>query len=106
MAENKLYTIVKGEHDAKGQMIRVKPSQYLLSLKAHEAIDELQTNVRAIAKKLEDFSKTDMDLPENIEKVRDLVFELEIAQGYLAEVFKAWQARHGQKAQGPPTSAP
>lgn len=101
MAENRLYTIVKGEQDAKGQMIRVKPSEYLLSLKAHEAIHELQANVQAIAQKLEDYSKEDLDLPKNVEKVRDLVFELEIAQGYLAEVFKTWQARNGVKAQDP-----
>jgi hypothetical protein len=101
MAENKLYTIVKSEQDAKGQMIRVKPSQYLLGLQAHEAIHELQVNVQTLAEKLENCSKADLDLPENVEKVRELVFELEIAQGYLAEVFKAWQTRHGVKAQDP-----
>jgi hypothetical protein len=101
MAENRLYTIVKGEQDAEGQMIRVKPSEYLLGLKAHEAIHALQANVQAIAEKLEDCSSADLEMPENVEKVRDLVFELEIAQGYLAEVFKTWQATHGAKAQDP-----
>ena len=66
-----------------------------------EDIHELQANVQAIAQKLEDCSKEDLDLPKNVEKVRDLVFELEIAQGYLAEVFKTWQARNGVKAQDP-----
>jgi hypothetical protein len=101
MSENKLYTIVRGQQDSKGQMIRVKPTKYLLGLKPHEAIDALQANVQAIAEALENCAKEDLDVPENVEKVRHLVFELEIAQGYLAEIFKTWQAKQGAKAQAP-----
>jgi hypothetical protein len=93
MIGDKLYTIVYGEKDKKGQQVRVKPTQYLLGLKPHEAIKALQENVQAVAEQVERFSDLDLDVPENRTKVRDLIFELEIAQGYLGEVFKAWQTR-------------
>ena len=93
MIQNKLYTVVKGEKDSEGEMIRVTPTEYLLGLKAHEAINELQANVQSIAEQLEACSQGDLNKTENIEKVRDLVFELEIAQGYLAKVFKTWQSK-------------
>ena len=48
MIQNKLYTVVKGEKDSEGEKIRVKPTEYLLGLKAHEAINELQANVQSI----------------------------------------------------------
>jgi hypothetical protein len=101
MIQGKLYTIVKGDKDPEGQTIQVKPTEYLLGLKPHEAIDELQANVQFIAQQLEDCSGEDFEVPKNIDKVRGLIFELEIAQGYLAEVFKSWQARHGGHAEGP-----
>ena len=93
MIQNKLYAIVKGEEDSEGQMIHVEPTEYLLGLEPHEAIDELQANVQSIAQQLEEYSEEDLEIPENVEKVRDLVLELEIAQRYLAEVFKSWQAK-------------
>jgi hypothetical protein len=96
--KNKLYTVLRDEQDSGEQMIRVKPTEYLLGLKAHEAINELQANVQVIAEQLEECSREDLDVPENVEKVRDLVSELEIAQGYLAEVFKSWQAKRNEIA--------
>jgi hypothetical protein len=101
MMQNKLYTVIKGEKDSEGEMIRVKPTEYLLGLKAHEAINELQANVQSIAEQLEACSQEDLNKTKNIEKVRDLVFELEIAQGYLAKVFKTWQTRQSNNKQGP-----
>ena len=101
MIQNKLYTVVKGEKDSEGEMIRVTPTEYLLGLKAHEAINELQANVQSIAQQLEACSQEDLEKTKNIERVRDLVFDLEIAQGYLAKVFKTWQAKQLGKTQGP-----
>jgi hypothetical protein len=94
---NKLYTITKGENDTEGQMIRVKPTEYLLSLEPQHAIVELKGYVESVSAELEECSKKDLDIPENVEKVRSLMFDAEIAQGYLAQVFKAWQAK--QQAQ-------
>ncbi|MBW2109478.1 MAG: hypothetical protein JRI36_12560 [Deltaproteobacteria bacterium] len=96
MIGEKLYSVVFGEKDDRGQQIRVKPTPYLLGLKPHEAINALQENVQAVAEQVESCSDLDLSVPENMAKVRDLVFELEIAQGYLAEVFKTWQARQQQ----------
>jgi len=101
MIENILYTIVKGQEESDGQMVQVKPTAYLLSLEPLEAIDKLQANVESIAQKLDHYSKGNLDVPKNVEKVRHLVFELEIAQGYLAEVFKSWQATQREQAQSP-----
>jgi len=101
MIENSLYTIVKGQEDSDGQMIQVKPTEYLLSLEPLEAIDKLQANVQSMAQELDLYSKDDLEVPENIEKLRRLVFELEVAQGYLSEVFKSWQATQRGQAQSP-----
>ena len=101
MIENRLYTIIKGEQDSEGQMVHVKPTEYLLALEPHDAIDELQANVQVIAQQLEECSQEDLKIPANIERVRDLVFELEIAQSYLAEVFKSWQARQRPHVEDP-----
>ena len=101
MIENKLYTVVKGEEGSEGEMIRVTPTEFLLGLKPHEAINELQANVQSIAEELETCSQEDLKKTENIERVRDLVFELEIAQGYLAKVFKTWQAKQSGNTQEP-----
>lgn len=99
MIGEKLYSVVFGEKDDKGQQIRVKPTPFLLGLKPHEAINALQENVQAVAEQVEGCSDLDLSIPQNMAKVRDLVFELEIAQGYLAQVFKAWQERR-QQAKG------
>lgn len=99
MIQNKLYTVVKGEKGSEGEMIRVTPTEYLLGLKPHEAINELQANVQSIAEQLEACSQEDLKKTKNIERVRDLVFELEIAQGYLSKVFKTWQAKQSGNAQ-------
>ncbi|MDY6952190.1 MAG: hypothetical protein SWE60_11805 [Thermodesulfobacteriota bacterium] len=96
--ENSLYTIVTGEKESDGQTVQVKPTAYLLSLEPLDAIDKLQANVQSIAQELDRYSKDDLETPEKIEAVRDLIFQLEIAQGYLAEVFKSWQATQGGQA--------
>jgi hypothetical protein len=93
MNENKLYTVYKGKGDSNGGMIRVRPTEYLLELQPHEAINELRAHVQAIAAQVEDQTKHDLNGQGQVEKLQDLVFELEVAQGYLAQVFKAWQAR-------------
>lgn len=49
--------------------------------------------MESLAAELEERSKEGLEAPENVEKMRHLLFEVEVAQGYLAKVFKAWQAR-------------
>jgi hypothetical protein len=95
MIKNRLYTITKGKMDDDGQAIRVEPTEYLMGLQPHETIAELQSHVESLAEKLEKCSSEDLDIPEHVEKIRNLVFEVEVAQGYLAQVFKAWKG--GQK---------
>ena len=92
MIQDKLYTIVRDENDPEGQMVSVEPTEYLTKLKPHEAIAELKSYVESLAADLEKCSQEDLDIPANIEKVQKLLFELEVAQGYLARVFENWKA--------------
>ena len=91
MIDNKLYTITKGKNETEGQEIGVEPTKYLMGLQPHEAIAELQSHVESLAEELEKCSGEDLDIPEHVEKIRNLVFEVEVAQSYLAQVFKAWK---------------
>ena len=93
MNDNRLFTIYKKTSDSEEETLRAKETKYLLSLRPHEAIKELRAKIRAIAEKVEYFTKSDLHGPEQIERLRDLVFELEVAQEYLVDAFKAWQAR-------------
>ena len=92
MAGNNLYTVFKSEIDSKGEIIRVKPTEHLLGLEPHQAIRELHANVEAVADQVKDYSKRDLNVPGQGKKLRNLMFELEVARGYLMQAFKAWQA--------------
>lgn len=94
MVKNKLYAIVKDENDPEGQMVNVEPTEYLTKLKPHEALSELKSYVESLAEDLEKCSQEDLDTPARVEKVRDLLFELEVAQGYLSRVFEDWKSTH------------
>lgn len=96
MTQNRLYTIVRDENDPEGQMVSVEPTEYLEKLKPHEVIAELKSYVESLAADLEECAQEDLDIPANNEKVQKLLFELEVAQGYLSRVFQDWKA--GQKA--------
>jgi hypothetical protein len=90
--QNRLYTIVRDENDPKGQMVKVEPTEYLAKLKPHEAITELKSYVESLAADLEECAKEDLEIQTNVERVQKLLFELEVAQGYLAQVFESWKA--------------
>lgn len=92
MNENKLFTVLEGEADSKRPMVQVRPTEYLLGLHPHEAINVLRANVQTITEKVENCSKGELTIPKQDKKLQDLVLELEIAQGYLAQAFKTWQA--------------
>lgn len=103
MTHNKLFTIVKEENDSEGQSVTVEPTEYLIKLKPHEVINELRSYVNSLTQDVEQCVQKNLDTPENSEELRKLVFELEIAQRYLAQVFEGWKDtqrkmnEHGQK---------
>jgi len=92
MPQKRLYTIEVGAEGSEPRDVQVKATDYLTGLAPHEAIHELQQNVMSLAIAVEEAAKTDLEVPENLEKVRDLVFQLEVAQNYLAQVFESWKA--------------
>ena len=88
----KLFTIVQDKDDPEGQTVTVEPTEYLTKLKPDEVISELQTYVKELAEDVDQCSKEILHTPENQEKLPKMVFELEVAQKYLAQVFEEWKA--------------
>ena len=88
----KLFTIIKNKDDPEGQTVTVEPTEYLIKLKPDEVISELQTYVKELAEEVDQCAKEILHTPENQEKLPKLVFELEVAQKYLAQVFEEWKA--------------
>ena len=92
MRHRKLFTIVKDKGDPEGQTVTVEPTEYLTKLKPDEVIGVLQSYVKELAEDVDQCSQEILQTPENREKLAELVFELEIAQKYLAQVFEEWKA--------------
>jgi hypothetical protein len=88
----KLFNIVKDKGDPDGQTVTVEPTEYLTKLKPDEVIGVLQTYVKELAEEVDQCSKEILQKPENQEKLPKMVFELEVAQKYLAQVFEEWKA--------------
>jgi len=92
MRHRKLFTIVKDKDDPEGQTVTVEPTEYLTKLKPDEVIGVLQSYVKELAEDVDQCSQEILQTPENQEKLAELVFELEVAQKYLAQVFEEWKA--------------
>ncbi|MDY6839647.1 MAG: hypothetical protein SWH78_16940 [Thermodesulfobacteriota bacterium] len=88
METNKLYTIVTGA-EGKEASPKAEPSEYFLKLPPQEAIAALQAHLKSLEDRLAEFSKIDLKIPENLEKAREVSFELEIAEEFLRRFKKA-----------------
>lgn len=82
MGDNKLYTMVT-EDDVQGASARVEPSAYFLNLPPQEAITALDAQIKSLEDRLAAFAKVDLKLPENLNKAREVSFELETVQAFL-----------------------
>jgi len=82
MEDNKLYTMVT-EDDVQGPLARVEPSEYFLKLPPQEAIAALDAQIKSLEDRLAEFAKVDLKLPENLNKAREVSFELETVQAFL-----------------------
>jgi hypothetical protein len=82
MADNKLYTIVT-EDNVQRPSARVEPSEYFLKLPPEEAIVALDAHIKSLEDRLAEFAKVDLKIPENLNKAREVSFELETAQDFL-----------------------
>jgi hypothetical protein len=82
METNKLYTIVTG-NDGQGACPKAEPSEYFLKLPPQEAIVALNAHIKLLEDRLAEFAKVDLKIPENLNKAREVSFELETAQEFL-----------------------
>ena len=82
MKDNKLYTIVT-ENDCEEGSAKVEPSEYFLHLPPQEAVVELSAHIKSLEDRLAEFAKVDLKIRDNLEKAREVSFELEMLQGFL-----------------------
>ena len=99
MTHNKLFTIVRDENDPEGQSVTVEPTEYLSKLEPHEVINVLRAYVNSLAEDVEQYFQDNLETAESLEKSRTLVFELEVAQRYLAQVFEGWKDTQGKNSE-------
>jgi hypothetical protein len=82
MGDKKLYTFVTKD-DVRGPSARVEPSEYFLKLPPQEAIIALEAHIKSLEDRLAEFAKVDLKIPENLNKAREVSFELETVQDFL-----------------------
>jgi hypothetical protein len=82
MADNQLYSIVTKD-DIQGPSARVEPSAYFLKLPPEEAIAALNAHIKSLEDRLAEFARVDLKIPENLNKAREVSFELETVQAFL-----------------------
>lgn len=82
MGDKKLYTFVTKD-DVRGPSARVEPSDYFLKLPPQEAIAALNVHIKSLEDRLAEFAKVDLKIPENLNKAREVSFELETVQDFL-----------------------
>ena len=101
MTLNKLFTVAKDEKDAEGKTLTVKPTEYMAQLEPKKAIAELKTYVQTLAENLEQRAQKDLATNESVEEIKEQMFELEVAQSYLARVFESWKASQKTDTKNP-----
>lgn len=95
MGKNKLYTIV---NDNEGQTVLVEPSEYLRKLHPRLAIAKLQDHIASLDTTLRKCFAKDLETPDDFEKTRRLLYELEIARKFLVRVKETYAASRGKYA--------
>lgn len=91
MKDKKLYTIVT-ENDRQAGSTRAEPSEYFLNLPPQDAIAELNTHIGSLEGKLGNYANVDLKVRENLEKAREVSFELEVANDLLRRFKKDLEA--------------
>jgi len=91
MKDNKLYIIVT-ENGREAVSARAKPSEYFLNLPPQDAIAELNAQIGSLEGKLGKYANVDLKVRENLEKAREVSFELEVANDLLRRFKKDLEA--------------
>ena len=88
----------KGEKDPGGWGVHVEPTKRLLKLDPEKAIDELQTFVDNLKDFLrsynQKFTKEDFKKPDNLTRVREVVFQIDVCESYLDYLKKQHKTIH------------
>jgi hypothetical protein len=86
------------EEDPGGWGVHVEPTKALLKLDPDKAITELQAHVDNLKQLLrhyhETFEKKDLEKSENVARVREAVFELDVSESYLDYLKKHHRTIH------------
>lgn len=92
MLHNKFFNTVFEETD--GEYIRIEPSEYVRSLHPHKAMAELRDFIDSLTDELSQYTDDDMQVPERIGEVRNMAFELHLAENYLAHLRDNYSTIH------------
>jgi hypothetical protein len=95
MGKNKLYTIL---NDTEGRAVLVEPSEYLRKLHPHLAIAELKDHIASLDTTLRQCFAGDLETPDDFQKTRRLLYELEIARKFFVRVKETYTASRGKYA--------
>jgi hypothetical protein len=89
---NKFFnTVVEESGD---EFIRIEPSEYVRSLHPHKAMAELRDFIDSLTDELDQYTDLDMQIPERLGEVRNMAFELHLAQNYLAHLQDNYSTIH------------
>ncbi len=92
MVHNKFFNTVFEESD--GEYIRIEPSEYVRHLHPHKAMKELHDFIDSLTDELSRYTDYDMQIPERMGEVRNMAFELHLAQNYLAHLQDNYSTVH------------
>jgi hypothetical protein len=90
MGTNNLYTMVTSDEEG-GGVPKLQPSDYFSSLPPQEAVAELNARRKSLEDRLGEFAKVDLEVPENLDRAREVSLELEVIQDFLRD----FQKTHG-----------
>jgi hypothetical protein len=92
VVHNKFFNTVFEESN--GEYIRIEPSEYVRTLHPHKAMRELSDFIESLTDELSRYTDSDMRIPERVGEVRNMAFELHLAQNYLAHLEENYSTIH------------
>ncbi len=92
MVYNKFFNTVFDESE--GHFVRVEPTEYVQMMHPHKAMEELKDFINSLKDELSQYTGDDMQIAGDFGKVRNMAFELHLAQSYLAHLQENYSTVH------------
>jgi hypothetical protein len=92
MNNNRFFTVEV--EDSSKQILRVMPTKYLEELHPQEAISEMQEYIETLEDVLEQHRSRGVFIPQRIQGVGSIGFELELVRTFLASFKQAYGTMH------------